>query len=185
MLNICNAITSTAYRIPNYANDAWHIANLLSPMECDTNRLECLARSSGGRMLRSETPSKREYAINTEFSLYIAYRTLPLVEHLLQQPCRVSHTFESLYDAGDVLVPHVDREPLEWTLSIMLGDDMSSAGECELLSLGDQSMPVSIRGSSGDAVLFPGRKIPHWRQTPCPRRLITLLVHYLESAVDL
>lgn len=173
-----DAMTSTVYRIPGHSKKAWHISNILSRPECDDAKMECLVRSSAGSMRRSETPSKREYVINTEFSLYVAYRTLPFIEGLLKQSCCVLHTFTSLYDAGDVLEPHVDREPLDWTVSIMLGDDTSSAEGRELLSLGDQAQPVSICGSDGDGVLFPGHDVLHWRQAQCPHRLAMLLIHY-------
>lgn len=171
-------IIPTAYDIPGYEKRAWKLANVLSPEEYRDARRECLAYSFEGRLRRSETPSKREYVINTEFSLYIAYRSLPVIEGLLNQSIKVLHTFTSLYDKDDRLEPHVDRPPLDWTMSIMLGEDTSTGAIRELLSLGNQGRSIKLTGCEGDAVLFAGRDIPHWRAAVCENRLMTLLIHY-------
>jgi len=108
-----------------------------------------------------------------------------LLEHLL--PAVEQHTGYSLYktysyarryNLGDELKRHLDRNACEVTVSLCLGND-------------DKPWPIWIRDKdknkhcfemqAGDAVIFKGVELVHWREPNTTGRCANAFLHYVDK----
>jgi hypothetical protein len=105
---------------------------------------------------------------------YVAYDE-PTTRYVHQQLARTisdvarrvvvpTYSYLALYQGGAVLDPHVDREACEYTVSLCIDatPDPAAYGSWPLhlmTAAGQQSFTFGI----GDALLFRGRELTHWR----------------------
>ena len=81
----------------------------------------------------------------------------PIVEEITQLNLNPNYSYFSLYEHGNTLEKHIDREDCEVTLSICLGQSP------------EKPWPIYISGEefnleSGDGVIYQGREHEHWRE---------------------
>jgi len=104
-----------------------------------------------------------------------------LLNAILPTPVKPSYTYLAEYQEGAVLDKHVDREQCLWNISLALdaSPDLSVAEKWPiLLDLGGAPKPIHLR--VGDAVLYPGAHIPHWREAlPAGQRVCMGLFHFV------
>jgi hypothetical protein len=91
-------------------------------------------------------------------------RLVPLVSSIVCSQVKPSYTYFSAYVEGANLPRHCDRSQCEYTISLLvdcfpLVCDRSPWPLCLGLTGGDMEVHLGI----GEAVLFQGTKISHWR----------------------
>jgi hypothetical protein len=119
---------------------------------------------------------------NESLSRFFHHQFRTLVGRLAGQPVRPSYSYVSAYRAGAVLDRHVDREQCEYTVSLLLGESGPGieGGWPLLLDAAHGSIPVIQ--SPGEAVLFRGTRVPHWRPPLSDGTTHTsLLFHYVPA----
>ena len=135
------------------------------------------------RKPRTEGPDKRKVGFfNPPFGRMIGMALAPRIGALLSRPgCSFSNSFLWQYDRGSDMSLHVDRAPLDITMSVPVTLD------------GVDAWPVSVRQPEGEVLtwasqpgsvlLFDGRWRPHWRAVFEGRRSEVLLLHWRAPAV--
>jgi len=136
--------------------------------------------------VRSEIhPVKDGYVHNTKGGAYNPVDSLGYAEsmrfdtvaRLIPHPVKVECCFAWDWNRGGTMDAHVDREGLDWTLTMPM-DDESARWPIHVEGLGE------IKVKAGEGLLFEGRKYNHWRK-PCPTENSTwLMYHYREVMAD-
>ena len=112
----------------------------------------------------------------------LAMRLATAMGALLNRPsCVYSDAFIWRFDRGGSMDPHIDRLPLDITMSIPLVLD------------GADAWPLGVRQPNGDVVewasqpgtacIFDGKQRVHWREAFAGERAILLLLHWRAPAV--
>ncbi|MFF8836965.1 sulfotransferase family protein [Streptomyces sp. NPDC015130] len=119
---------------------------------------------------------------NESLSRFFHHQFGPLVGRLAGRPVRPSYSYVSAYRAGAVLDRHVDREQCEYTVSLLLGESGPGIEGGWPLLLDTAEGPVSLVQRPGEAVLFRGTRVPHWRPPlPDGSTHTSLLFHYVPA----
>ncbi len=91
-----------------------------------------------------------------------------------------SYAYVSFYQAGAVLERHVDREQCEFTLSLLV--EQKAEGEFSEwpIYFDTPEGTVELFQSAGEAILFRGAKLPHYRPPLANgQTYLSLLFHYV------
>ncbi len=117
--------------------------------------------------MRIDTRSDRWSIHNDPVGAGIHRNITALVQRFVPTPIKPSYAYLVSYRPGAVLPRHVDREQCEYTVSISLGQvptvDSASAWPLFIEPMAS-SGPVEIRLGVGDAVIFRGREVAHYRE---------------------
>ena len=119
---------------------------------------------------------------NPPIGRLIASKLAPRIGALVSRPgCVFANSFLWQYDRGCQMEPHVDRPPLDITMSIPIALD------------GVDAWPIHVRQPDGDVLEWPskpgtalvvdGRWRPHWRDAFQGRRSVVMLLHWRAPAV--
>ena len=119
---------------------------------------------------------------NPPIGKLIARKLAPRIGALVFRPgCVFANSFLWQYDRGSRQVPHVDRPPLDITMSIPITFD------------GVDAWPIHVRQPNGDVMDWPGRLgtalvvdgrwRPHWRDVFQGTRSVVMLLHWRAPAV--
>jgi hypothetical protein len=85
----------------------------------------------------------------------------PSIEALNGEPLQPTYSYFRVYKRGDVLAKHTDRPSCEVSLSLMLGRSDETPWPL-WIEVGGKPLAVSLE--PGDALLYKGIEIPHWRE---------------------
>ncbi len=100
--------------------------------------------------------------------------------HLLGLTVRPSYNCLAVYPAGVALPRHLDREQCIWNMSVVIDmqKELKTADTWPIYletSRGIQAVHLNI----GDALLYSGTQIPHWRETSA-QRIMVALFHFVD-----
>ncbi|MFI6417308.1 sulfotransferase [Streptomyces sp. NPDC050842] len=119
---------------------------------------------------------------NESLSRFFHHQFRGLVGRLAGRPVRPSYSYVSAYRAGAVLDRHVDREQCEYTVSLLLGESGPGIAGGWPLLLDTTQGSLSLIQRPGEAVLFAGTRVPHWRPPlPDGSTHTSLLFHYVPA----
>ncbi|MFE6286346.1 sulfotransferase [Streptomyces sp. NPDC057877] len=119
---------------------------------------------------------------NESLSRFFHHQFRDLVSRLAGRPVRPSYSYVSAYRGGAVLDRHTDREQCEYTVSLLLGESGPGIDGGWPLSLQTPQGRVSVVQRPGEAVLFRGTRVPHWRPPlPDGSTHTSLLFHYVPA----
>jgi hypothetical protein len=124
------------------------------------------------------------YAMHNEpLAAWLHERIAPLVARAVPRPVKPSYSYLCAYVAGAVLGRHNDRPQCEYTLSLSIDatPDAARARAWPLcLDRGEDVVRVLL--APGDALLFRGRQLVHFRDELGPGRTATsLLLHFVNE----
>ena len=119
---------------------------------------------------------------NPPIGKLIARKLAPRIGALVSRPgCVFAYSLLWQYDRGCRMAPHVDRPPLDITVSIPITLD------------GMDAWPIHVRQPDGDVLEWPskpgtalvvdGRWRSHWRDAFQGRRSVVMLLHWCAPAV--
>jgi hypothetical protein len=124
----------------------------------------CLLRT--GRMKRGDSQSPRRFvAHNESVARFFHGQLTGLVRDLAGEPVKPSYSYVSAYHSGAELPRHIDRQQCEFSISLLV--DYSPEPDLETqwpLILEPPDGTVSISQALGDALVYRGRQIPHYRR---------------------
>lgn len=99
------------------------------------------------------------------------------VSDLVEEPLLPTYCYSIIYQTGTQLIPHLDRQACEISLTVHLG--------------GDSEWPIHIKKPSGeatafhlkpgDAVIYLGCKAEHWREKFEGQYHSQVFLHYVRS----
>lgn len=118
----------------------------------------CLRRDTGTMLAPDGRVSGANRLYCDMFTETLLAQLQPRIEAVVGCPLLPSYSYVRLHGRGAVLEPHKDREASEFAVTIAVGGDRlwpiwfkTEAGDLEM-SL-----------EPGDAVVYEGRRLPHWR----------------------
>jgi len=100
------------------------------------------------------------------------------VESVIGRPLKETYAFWRVYHAGAQLEPHHDRESCEVTVSVTIACEHPDQGwPFGLRDLRDKTTLIDL--PPGDAIIFQGHEIEHWREELRGGRHKQLFLHYV------
>jgi hypothetical protein len=125
--------------------------------------------------------SSRVVVHNESLARFIQHQFQHLMIRIVGQTIRPSYVYFAGYQQGSVLEKHTDREQCEFTVSFLVDYGPANNGRsCWPLCLETRNGTDQIYQQIGDALIFRGREIPHWRpELPSHHHSTSLLLHYV------
>lgn len=107
-----------------------------------------------------------------------------LVSRLAGKPMKASYRYLSAYTTGSELALHVDRVQCEVTLSVLVDYSPDAGGVAGWpIFLKRDSGTVGIFQEIGEALVFRGQDIPHYRERiQAGHRCTVVLLHYVDAS---
>lgn len=137
-----------------------------------------------GEWMPGDEQVRRRYGYHNEsVARYFHHQLRDVVSRVVGESVKPTYAYVSAYREGATLKPHVDREQCVFTLSLWLDEGTNADAEPWPLWFQLDRGRVSVTQTCGDAVLFRGSDIPHWRDAPPRGRAsTTLLFHYVPQS---
>jgi hypothetical protein len=104
----------------------------------------------------------------------------PLVGRLTGERARPTFSYLRVYDPGAVLRPHLDRPSCRWNVDLVVGGEPApSVRNAWPLRLQSRRGTRTVRLGLGDALLYRGDDVRHWRRAqPRGRTTVLASLHY-------
>ena len=136
-----------------------------------------------GHVPLGDAQCQRRYGMHNEpIVRFFLHQLRTAVAYIVGRPVMPAYTYSVTYEAGAVLAAHTDREQCEYTLSLLVDATGDAESEPWPLWLEADGEPVAVRQLPGDALLFAGRRLRHWRdRLPDGRTSTSLLLHYVDE----
>lgn len=137
--------------------------------------------------LDTEQVIEKRLTIHDERVLRHVHRQMaPLVRAVTGEALKPSYSLLARYLEGAVLEKHVDRPQCRWNVSLAL-DDETDRGAVEPwpIYLRARNRTVGVKLGPGDALLYRGTDVPHWRKALPRGRCVTMgLLHFVEKSFE-
>jgi len=104
---------------------------------------------------------------------------LPMVEQTVGKKLLPTYTYARIYFNGADLLPHLDRDECEHSVSLSLGG--SAEALWPLWFKNGEAEPEYAAMYEGDAVIYQGNKVHHWRDAFEGETQFQLFMHYVEA----
>ncbi|MDQ1740060.1 MAG: hypothetical protein QOE53_1712 [Pseudonocardiales bacterium] len=136
-----------------------------------------------GQVRLGDAQCPRRYGMHDEpIARFFLHQLRTAVARIVGRPVVPAYTYSVTYEAGAVLAAHTDRAQCEYTLSLLVDVTGDAESEPWPLWLEADGEPVAVRQVPGDALLFAGRRLRHWRdRLPDGRTSTSLLLHYVDE----
>lgn len=111
-------------------------------------------------------------------SLELLCEKTPEVSNLIGECVLPTYSFNRIYKNGNILTRHTDRKACEVSLTVHLDGDVDWY---IFLEIPEKSI-VPVLLNKGDALLYFGREMPHWRNKFEGQYYSQVFLHYVRSA---
>ena len=119
---------------------------------------------------------------NEPVARYFHHQLAEFIGRVAGEPVRPSYCYVSAYRGGRAsLRPHVDRKQCVFTVSLWIRERTAAGTAPWPLWLHTPDGITSVTQSPGDAVLFRGCGLPHWRDRPPQDGTSTTLIFHLRA----
>jgi hypothetical protein len=133
-----------------------------------------------------QIPNKGDAQVANSLGIYgdpafdtLMLMCLPMVEQTVGKKLLPTYTYARIYFNGADLLPHTDREECEHSVSLSLG------GQAEALwplwFKNGENEPEYAAMYEGDAVIYQGNKVHHWRDKFEGETQFQIFIHYVEA----
>ena len=168
----------------DYASEAWCVLPaVLHPGHAAALRAYYRpAITAGSWELGDEQVERRHGWYNEPIARYFQWQFRQLVGRIVGEPVKPTYSYTSAYRGGATLKAHVDREQCEFTLSLLVDRTCGPEDRGWPLWFQGRDGKVALNLGVGDAVLFAGCELPHWREpAPDDQDQTMLLFHYVPA----
>jgi len=110
--------------------------------------------------------------------------SLRKVEEITNVPLFSNYSYYRLYTTGSILERHIDRPSCEYSVTVCLGYDVSNVDQNIYPSydwpmfVNNQGMELPIHLKPGDAIIYKGCEVEHWRDPFWGLNHAQLFLHY-------
>lgn len=119
---------------------------------------------ANGHLVFGDIQSKRYNLHNEPLAAWLQQHTASLVCSVIPDPSRPAYSYLGFYVSGAELPKHKDRRQCEFTLSLTIQANAAGAESWPIHIELEDSTVRTIRLDSGDAVIFRGHQLPHYRE---------------------
>ena len=184
----------------NFIKDGYvYLPGFLDKESCSQAAKTMLELRSSG-ILTKDNMCDNAYSIYApEFGDTLLEDLLPHFEHVTGLKLLPTYSYARIYNNGDTLKPHKDRKSCEISATLTLtknvswpiymakeATDMNNA--VALKDYDDKTIyvenPSAIDMQIGDAVLYQGTKMVHWRDAYSGSEQIQIFLHYVDASGD-
>jgi hypothetical protein len=102
----------------------------------------------------------------------------PTVEHCTGLRLFPTYSYGRIYKKGDALARHCDRAACEVSISLNLAQTPDEPWPLHV-QLGEHDVPVNLK--PGDALLYRGIELPHWREPYTGQSVAQIFLHYVDQ----
>lgn len=138
---------------------------------CNNNKNDCIPD-----LQVANTPAKYNYI---SFLELLCEKT-PEISKIIKETVLPTYCYSRIYKKNDVLKSHTDRDACEVSLTIHLDGDK----EWEIFLETPDKEKKSVVLNHGDALLYYGCTIPHWRDEYLGNYYSQVFLHYVKSKGD-
>lgn len=138
-------------------------------------------KAQGYYRLGDHLVPERFYIHNEPLMRFLHWQLYACLRQLLPAPVQPSYTFLVKYPPGCQMARHTDREQCVWNMSLVLQRELPLGQPPWPIYLETRQGPVDVRLQPGDAVLYPGTEIPHWRPVLQAEHVDVVLFHFVSS----
>lgn len=104
---------------------------------------------------------------------------LPEISKILEEPVFPTYCYSRLYKHGEVLAKHTDRGACEVSITLHLGSDgVEWPIYFERLDNGEE---VALNMKPGQAALYLGKQVKHWRNEYAGEDYSQVFLHYVRA----
>lgn len=155
------------------------VEQLVDPMIIKFLLEYLMVRSHAGAMsIDSQVPGSEALYGDPAFDTLLGTLT-PRVSRMIGIPLLPTYSFVRIYTNGDELTPHVDRPECQHSLTLHLGASSDTPWPIMLVDLTGNSVNATLK--EGDAVIYQGTTVKHWRQ-PCEHEWYAqAFLHFVEA----
>jgi len=133
----------------------------------------------------SDVPTENRYVAHNERLARLLHKKLSgFVTQIVGEPIKPSYVYLGSYRSGAILKKHTDREQCEFSISLLLDyqPQTHNASPWPLYLETDNKRSVAIYQSPGDALVYKGRELPHFRnKLPRGHSSTSLFFHYVRK----
>jgi hypothetical protein len=124
---------------------------------------------------------ERRYGCHNEpISRFFHSQITSLISRVAGEPLKPTYSYCSAYQGGADLGVHMDREQCDFTVSLLIDHSSGLAEHPWPLWFLAPAGRVSLTLGLGEAVLFRGADLPHWRDpAPLGQHQVMLLFHFV------
>lgn len=105
----------------------------------------------------------------------------PLISGAIKTELLPTYTYGRIYHKGAELLPHIDREECEHSVTLFLGGEYESLWPIWMLNKEVHKQPQMCVLYPGDAVVYKGNKVHHWRDGFDGTSHYQLFLHFVEA----
>lgn len=161
-----------------------HLPKLISPLQVAALREYTRQRRRLGPLQHEDSRCcKRVFRVYDQVINFWHQHLLRVLRQVTGEALRSSYNVISYYE-DTALSRHKDRDPCIWNVSLALDTQPAAAeGAPWAFWLETVHGPTPILLQAGDALLYRGREMPHWREPlPPDRQETVLLFHFVDEA---
>jgi len=133
-----------------------------------------------------QIPNKGDDQVEKSLGIYgdpafdmLMLMCLPAVEQVVGKKLLPTYTYARIYFKGAGLLPHLDREECEHSVSLSLGGEYNALWP--LWFKNEDAQPEHAAMGEGDAVIYKGNKVHHWRDEFEGTTQFQVFMHYVEA----
>ena len=163
-----------------FARQGFVIVNRLAPEPVLARvRDHLMARAASGQVITDDEQVPGTPAVYGGAVLDGLMEDLrPTIQHCTGLSLYPTYSYGRIYKKGDALARHLDRAACEVSVSLNLGQTPDEPWPLHV-QLGEHDVAVKLR--PGDALLYRGIELPHWREPYAGESLTQVFLHYVDQ----
>jgi len=114
---------------------------------------------------------------NSKYGLELLVNKNGEISSLINESLLPTYCYSRIYKNGCELIKHVDRQECEVSLTVHLDGDE----KWDFYVENYEKEEVCITLNKGDAIIYLGAKVPHWRNKYIGKSYTQLFLHYVRS----
>jgi len=138
---------------------------------------------TGGMKLGDSGSPLRYIAHNEPIAVFYHRQLTSFVSDIAGIPVKRSYVYVASYQGGAELPEHTDRIQCEYSLTLLIDHSPETSGESPWpLYLNTPQGQIPVYQSIGDALVYRGRRIPHYRtRLPDAMTSTSIFFHYVDA----
>lgn len=137
-------------------------------------------------VLKQDDMKRADDLMSTSYARYadpltetVLYNSLESVEEITGKKLHPTYSFSRIYVKGDVLKPHVDRPSCEISVTVHVA---TNGKPWPIWMKVNGKEPVSFILEPGDAVVYKGCEVTHWRDVADTTEVnAQFMLHYVDQ----
>jgi hypothetical protein len=102
----------------------------------------------------------------------------PAIESVVNKELLATYSYLRIYTNGAELLQHKDRESCEYSVVICV-ENFENIWNLNINDLSGNTIPILL--NNGDALVYKGMEIEHWRNKFIGNKFIVLALHYVDK----